>query len=189
MGNWGPDKERKPLQVAVQDEKGFTPFALATYRRHFQTAKLILGIADAQFKESDKGKSQRRYEIAADSVHESDDSEVDGSDEDGSHGLEISSRLVDETYTYDNVAELQDSVGSKISGKSLSCNVGSATKQVENWSDTLPAIEMISSLAEVWCFLDKPEKEARHDVGTTQVDVGGALKYDRFTSVRQVHTR
>ncbi len=120
--------------MAVQDEKGFTPFALATYRRHFQTARLILGIADAQFKESDKSKSQRRYEIAADSVQESDDSEDSKgyiSEEDDSDGLEISSRVVDETYTYENVAELQDSVGSKKSGKSLSCRVGRVTKRVE----------------------------------------------------------
>lgn len=188
LGNWGPNKERKPLQVAVQDGKGFTPFAIAIYRRHFGTAKLIVGIANAQFKESDKSKSQLRYEIAADSDCETHDSEVESSVEDGGDGLELYSRVVDETYTYVNVAELQDSVGSKVSGESLPPDMEIATTWVEIGSDNLAAIDMISKLAEVWWFLDKPEKEARDEVGAGQMDVCEALRYGRITSVSQGRT-
>lgn len=102
--------------MTVRDEKGFTPFAIAMYRRHFDSARLILGIADAQFKEPDN--TRRRYEIAGDSEDDSEyGSEDDGSGDDDGDSLNILSRVVDETYTYDNVANLQDSVGSNVSGK------------------------------------------------------------------------
>ena len=114
LATWGLQGERKPLQVTVQDEKGFTPFSIAMFRRHFDTASLVLGIANAQFKEPENSNTRRRYEIAEGSDY---DSEDDGSDDDGSEGLNLSSQVIDEEYTYDNVASLQDSVGSNISGK------------------------------------------------------------------------
>ncbi|KAL8811822.1 MAG: hypothetical protein Q9200_001494 [Gallowayella weberi] len=131
LAHWGPENKMKPLQVSNQDAKGFTPFAIATYRRHFETAKLILGIANAQFKEDDGNDlSRRRYTIANDGEYS--DSENSDSDD-----LDITYDVVDETYTYDNVAALQQSVGS-----------------------TTSAASMLTQYADVWWFLDKPEKEA-----------------------------
>lgn len=107
----------KPLHVSNQDSKGFTPFVIATYRRHFDTAKMILGIANAQFKEDDNnGLSQRRYLIA--NEEEYSDSESSDSENSDSDDLDITYDVVDETYTYDNVAALQESVGSTIPGMS-----------------------------------------------------------------------
>lgn len=88
------------------------------FRRHLETAKLILSITDVQFKESEKSKSQRRYELADDSDYDSHDGEDDSSEDGPSGGLDISSRVIDAIYTYDNVADLQNSVGSKVSGQS-----------------------------------------------------------------------
>ncbi|KAI4103740.1 MAG: hypothetical protein L6R37_003668 [Teloschistes peruensis] len=137
MAKWGPDGKHKPLQASVQDSMGFTPFAIAVYRRHFETAKLLLGIVDAQFLEPDKEKSKRRY------VMRQEDSEYDDStDEDSEESLDISSEVVDDTYTYDNVAALQDTVGSSEFASS-----------------------MIQSYGHVWWFLDRPEREAMKTVG------------------------
>ncbi|KAL8780967.1 MAG: hypothetical protein Q9213_006218 [Squamulea squamosa] len=150
MAHWGPDKQMKPLQVSNADTKGFTPFSIAVYRRHFDTAKIILGIANAQFKEpEDNDFSRRRYTIASDNGYsDSDDSDSDN--------LDIAYDVVDETYTYDNIAALQESVGS-----------------------TKSAVDMLTGSAEVWWFLNKPEKEALHCVGSSWTDLSGALTEGR----------
>ncbi|KAL9021492.1 MAG: hypothetical protein Q9185_001285 [Variospora sp. 1 TL-2023] len=153
LADWGPQKDRKPLYVATQDNGGFTPFALAMIRQHLETAKLLVGIANAQFKESDDSKSQRRYEIAGGSDYDSYNSEEDNSEED------IYSRVVDQTYTYDNIADLQNSVGSQVS-----------------------ASEMLGQSAAVWWFLDKPEKAARDAFGCGKANIQRAIDYSRATS-------
>ncbi|KAL8773347.1 MAG: hypothetical protein Q9209_001741 [Squamulea sp. 1 TL-2023] len=150
MACWGPDKTMKPLHVSNADTKGFTPFSIAAYRRHFDTAKIILGIANAQYKEpEDNDLSRRRYTIA------SDDEDSD-SDDSSSDNLDITYDVVDETYTYDNVAALQESVGS-----------------------TNSAVDMLTGSAEVWWFLNKPEKEALQCVGSSWTDLSGALTKGR----------
>ncbi|KAL8943907.1 MAG: hypothetical protein Q9216_000801 [Gyalolechia sp. 2 TL-2023] len=168
LANWGPDGDRKPLQVTAKDKKGFTPFAIALFRRHFESAKLLLGIADAQFKEPNKQHTKRRYELAEEPEYE------DDSDDDG---VKLSSQVVDETYTYDSIALLQESVGSNVSGRlRITTNV---SKTVSNEPS---AIEMLLTICEVWWFLDKPEKEARDTVGAPQIDVGNKLKHGMSTS-------
>ena len=96
--------------VAVQDSKGFTPFAIAMYRRHFDVARAILQIANVQFKGSDEGFRRRRYTVADGGS----DYDFEGDEDE----LRISSQIVDETFTFDNVAALKQSVGSQVSGKS-----------------------------------------------------------------------
>ena len=97
-----------------RDSKGFTPFHIAVYRRHYGAAKVLLEIANAQFKDPDENTSGRRYTIAeANSGYSSD------TDEDG---LGISSQLVDETFTIENIAALRQTVGSRWSGKSSVCS-------------------------------------------------------------------
>lgn len=109
LANWGPEKDNTPLMVTVQDSKGFTPFVIAMYRRHLGLARTILEIANAQFKGSDEDTPRRRYTLAE---AESDDSCDSDEDE-----LGLSSQIVDETFTIDNIAALGQSVGSKVSGK------------------------------------------------------------------------
>lgn len=111
MAKWGPDGKHKPLQASVQDSMGFTAFAIAVYRRHFETAKLLLGIVDAQFLEPDKERSKRRYVM-----RHRDSEDDDSTDQDSEEGLDILSEVVDDTYTYDNIAALQDTVGSSVYG-------------------------------------------------------------------------
>ncbi|KAL8726219.1 MAG: hypothetical protein Q9166_006844 [cf. Caloplaca sp. 2 TL-2023] len=168
LAQWGPDNKMKPLQVSNTDAKGFTPFAIATYRRHFDTARTTLGIANAQFKEPEENDlSRRRYTIAS-------ENEYPDSEDSDSDNLDITYDVVDETYTYDNVAALQESVGSTTSGKPTEAEV------LRVW-DTVPityyhiAADMLLGQAEVWWFLNKPEKEALESVGSFWTDLSGAL--------------
>ncbi|KAL8671283.1 MAG: hypothetical protein Q9168_004223 [Polycauliona sp. 1 TL-2023] len=128
LAPWGPDLKMKPLHVSTADAKGFTPFAIALYRRHFATAKTIIGIANAQFKDpEDDNHSQRRYAIAS-------EDESSNSDDSDSDNLDITYEIVDNTYSYDNVAALQESVGSRISEKEALKCVGSS------WNNGMAAL-------------------------------------------------
>ncbi len=135
LGHWGPDQKNSPLMVSVQDSKGFTPFAIATYRRHLEVAETILEIANVQYKGPDDESTRQHYTIA--------DNDSDMGDSDGDDELGISSRVVDETYTVDNIAALKQSVGSKVS-----------------------ATNMLTKFAEIWCLLDLPEGEAYKKLGS-----------------------
>ena len=112
LANWGSEQKQSHLSVATQDSRGLTSFAVACYRRHFSVAKLLVEIADLQFKDEEDSKA-RRYTI----LEEDSDFDSDTSDED----LAISSRVVDETYSFDNIGALRQSAGSQISGK-LDCH-------------------------------------------------------------------
>lgn len=95
--------------ITVRDSKGFTPFALAMYRRHFEVAKALLGIASVQFKAPDEDSPRRRYAMAEEGSDYSSESDEDD--------LGISSRIMDETFAFDNIAALkQQPLGSKVSG-------------------------------------------------------------------------
>jgi hypothetical protein len=100
--------------VTVQDSKGFTPFALAMYQRHFEAAKVLVEIANVQFKGPDESSPRRRYTIA----EEGSDYSSNGDEDD----LGISSQIVDETFTFDNIAALRQSVGSKVSGRYIAAS-------------------------------------------------------------------
>ena len=108
LANWGPDLN-DPLHVATQDSHGFTPFALALYRRHFDVAKHIVEIANLQYKDAKEDK-RKRYTIKTGYSDDEDEFPEDNED------YEISSEVIDETYTFENVAALRKSAGSKISG-------------------------------------------------------------------------
>lgn len=108
LGPWGPDKQYAPLHVTTVDGKGFSSFAIAVYRQHPAAAKVILEIANAQFRGTEEG-PKKRYAIA------DEDSEYDSEDAD-SDDLGLSAEIVDDNYTVDNVAELKKSVASKVSG-------------------------------------------------------------------------
>ena len=114
LASWG-EGQNSPLQITVQDKKGFSPFSIAVYRRHTEVARLILEIARAQYKPKD-GDTSRRFTM---NRHEDGDDEMDSDSDD----LDISSDLVDDKFTIDNIAALHQNVGSKISGLSAATNI------------------------------------------------------------------
>lgn len=89
--------------------KGFSPFAIALYRRRIQSAKSIFDIATAQHEPEDHDSQRRRYAL---NEYEDSDDEMDGESDE----LNISSDLVDDMFTIDNITALPKSVESKISG-------------------------------------------------------------------------
>ena len=110
LAPWGPTGDNHPLQIAVQDSKGFSPFAIAVYRQHPELAKVIIDIAHAQLQPSEDRKPRQRFVINQDS--NSDDDSDDGD-------LAISSDLVDERFTIDNIADLSQAVGSKVKASQM----------------------------------------------------------------------
>jgi len=148
-----PQGADSPLQIAVQDSKGFSPFAIAVGRRHHKLAKVIVDIANAQYRPADKGtekvEPRRRYMITHDI--ESDDEEREDGDE-----FSIASELVDETFTIDNIAALTESVGSEVS-----------------------VSEMLSWYSEFWMFSEKAEVEAKKDLDH---EAGEAVPSWRFSN-------
>lgn len=105
---WGPEKKNSPLQIAIADSNGFSPFAIAALRNHTNVAKLILTIADAQH-ERTENIQRRQYTMLEDYSDEYSDADEDE--------LGISSNLINESFTVDDIGALPKSVASKVSGK------------------------------------------------------------------------
>ena len=100
------DGDKAPLQIAVTDNENFSPFSLALCRGHYRLAKFIFNIAAAQYQPKPNGtKLRRRYRI---------NNDENKSDTDDSDNVSISSELVDETFTIDNVVALTKTVGSDV---------------------------------------------------------------------------
>ena len=112
MTPWGPEKNNPPLQVAIADTNGFSPFAIAALRHHTNVARLILTIADAQH-ERTENVQRRQY-----TMHRGSSDEHSDDDEDE---LGIFSNVVNERFTIDDITALPKSVASKVSGKYRPC--------------------------------------------------------------------
>lgn len=108
LGQWGPETNKPPLQIAIVDTNGFSPFAIAALRHHRSVAKLILTIADAQYEGSEHVQHRQYTMPGSYSDEDSDDDEDE---------LSISSKLVNEKFTIDDITALPKSVASKVSGK------------------------------------------------------------------------
>lgn len=113
LASWGPEGKNSPLQIAVQEKQGFSPFAVALFRNHTDVAKLILTITAAQFKGVDEDSQRRRYTMLEDEYSD------ENSDDDSE--LAITSKLVDENFTVDDITALPTSVASTISSRYNPC--------------------------------------------------------------------
>ena len=107
LAPWGHDEKTPPLQIAVSDAFGFSPFVIALYRDYLDVARLIIQIAQAQHQDEDSKLPRRRYRITDDEY-----------DDGNSDHVAVSSELIDENYTIDNIAALRQTVASKVSGTS-----------------------------------------------------------------------
>lgn len=98
---WGPNNEEHPLQIAVTDRNGFSPFSLAALRGHFSVAKATLEIVRAQYKPKEP-KGHTRYQINEESYI----GNVGLQDED----LGIYSEIIDDQFTVENIGEVATQV-------------------------------------------------------------------------------
>ncbi|KAB8346271.1 hypothetical protein FH972_023315 [Carpinus fangiana] len=111
LGFWGFQKKNPPLRIAVQDSLCLTPFSIAVFMGHFQVAQAILEIVSAQYQPENAPK-KRRFMLATrheDSSEE--DFEDEGRDDDQ---VRLTSELVDDGFTIDDIGALADQVKSRV---------------------------------------------------------------------------
>jgi hypothetical protein len=114
LTSWDDAKEEAPLKIAVYDQHLHNPFLLAYNRGHYDVAKAVLEIAQAQYSPGEKRKTRYRMEDDADhndeySDDEQDDVSMHGDDDSGPR---IYAHIVDEQFTIDNVGQVSMKVNS-----------------------------------------------------------------------------
>ncbi|KAJ4983396.1 hypothetical protein SVAN01_11131 [Stagonosporopsis vannaccii] len=100
------NENQTPLRVAMQDNAGFSPFAIAVLRQHFDLAKALLEIAQVQHAPEEKT-GQSRYSLTAGG---SDDEESDAEETDR---IRLFHEFIDDKFTIENIGEVQNQVKSK----------------------------------------------------------------------------
>lgn len=111
LAPWQLDTERElksPLQIAVQDHNGFSPFSIAVLRGHFDLATKIVEICIAQYHEP--GKPRVRWNTQP--IDSDDEGYSDESDNENE--LPIYKELVNDKYTIDNLGEVNNIVKSDV---------------------------------------------------------------------------
>ncbi|KAF4552263.1 Hypothetical protein D9617_10g072440 [Elsinoe fawcettii] len=106
------NEDNSPLQIAVTDGVGFSPFSIAVLRGHSQLAETVLEIAEAQYSKGDPDANRRQYTLQG----EDDSDEYYSEDEDQDpDAIRIHSRLVTEAFTIDDIGAVQAQVKSQVS--------------------------------------------------------------------------
>ncbi|KAH8161559.1 hypothetical protein CIB48_g6686 [Xylaria polymorpha] len=115
LGPWGPDEKEPPLKIAVSDFLGNNPFSLAFLRGHFDTAKAILEIAQAQWSPTEEEKA--RFKMAQPEIDEEsyEESEASGSDSEP----EIYKEIINDQFTIDNIGQVSMQVKSTVLASSV----------------------------------------------------------------------
>ena len=106
-----PQGLRDPLQIAVRDLRGYSPFSIAALRNHKDCAKAIMDIATVQYRPQRKVDRIRYRLQPADS-----DDDVSVSSE---AGIEVYNQLVDEDFTIADIGNLSAKVKSTVSPAEL----------------------------------------------------------------------
>ncbi|KGO72463.1 hypothetical protein PITC_076400 [Penicillium italicum] len=96
LGMWGSPNEQAPLEIAVTDMQGLSALTISIMRGHFSIAKAILQILHVQCKVKDP-RGRKRFEIEIDECCNDSDEE--------NENLNIVSRIVDDTFTHENIGE------------------------------------------------------------------------------------
>jgi ankyrin repeat protein len=99
---WGDNQS--PLQIAVQNSQGYSPFAIAILRKHYGIARAILEIAHAQYVPEEKPVVKHSLQ-----PRDGDDSCDDGEDD-----FQIYAEIVDDRFTIENIGEVQSQVKSNV---------------------------------------------------------------------------
>jgi ankyrin repeat protein len=111
---WGPEQAQPPLNMAIADSEGNTPFAIAFLRGHHEVAKAILEIVKAQWtpKEEDKVLYKLRTQDDDHDEGDSDDEAYSHNSDDGEP--QMVSKKVDRKFTIDNVGQVSMQVESHV---------------------------------------------------------------------------
>ncbi|XWW92272.1 hypothetical protein V2A60_000195 [Cordyceps javanica] len=108
---WGVDQDQPPLMADIRDNHNHTPFSFAFLRGHYDTARAVLEIIQAQWTPQEK--DEVRYKIEGDEDGDEDDEYSDDgegySDDDddvSENHVRIVTEKVDKKYTIDNIGEV-----------------------------------------------------------------------------------
>ncbi|KAE8349898.1 hypothetical protein BDV28DRAFT_151457 [Aspergillus coremiiformis] len=103
LAMWGEDNEQTPLQIAVRDSNGLSPFSIAALRGHLDVAKAIIKIVQAQCKKREP-MGHQRFEISSD--YSDEDSKDSGE-------VRIYSEIIDDQFTIDDIGDVATYVESQ----------------------------------------------------------------------------
>ncbi|KAJ2988752.1 hypothetical protein NUW58_g3814 [Xylaria curta] len=110
LAPWGLDQQEPPLKIAVSDMAGNNPFSLALLKGHFDTAKAILEIVQAQWSPTEEEKA--RFTMAKPEVE---DESYESSEMSGSDGEpEIYKEIISNQFTIDNIGQVSMQVKSGV---------------------------------------------------------------------------
>ncbi|KAK1754894.1 Ankycorbin [Echria macrotheca] len=112
LTSWDEEKSEAPLKIAVKDTYGNNPFSLAFFRGHFDVAKSILEIAQAQYSPKEKPKTRFTMDGGDESEEYSDDEDADSSHSNESEPR-IYSQIVGGEFTIENVGQVSMKVNSR----------------------------------------------------------------------------
>lgn len=133
---WG--ESQSPLQIAVYDASGFSPFSIALLRKHYDVAKAVLEIAHAQYApERKEGQTKHSLQSPDDEEYESD---VDSDD------VHIYAEIIDDQFTVENIGEVQSKVKSKVAPQTLITANCPAYQFLEDDDPSAPAWAKASGL-------------------------------------------
>lgn len=108
-----PDVNGNVLSMAVQDNMNISPLHIAIWRGDYDIAEMMLEIAHLQYNPSEAKDGKRNYYIRD---RDPDDYDCGSSNSDaGSEDFYVSSDLVNQNFTIDDVANLAQQAGSKTS--------------------------------------------------------------------------
>ncbi|KAL1645066.1 hypothetical protein SLS61_008499 [Didymella pomorum] len=109
---WG--ESQTPLQIAVTDSAGFSPFSIAVLQQHFEFAKALLEIAQAQYAPPEQSGRSKYSLFPGDADDEDEDEDDDGeSIGEGDDQIQVFHEIVDDKFTIENIGEVQSQVKSK----------------------------------------------------------------------------
>ncbi|KAI0111527.1 ankyrin [Daldinia grandis] len=110
LAPWDGEKQEPPLKIAVSDVKFNNPFSLAFIRGHYEVAKAILEIAQAQW--APKDEKTMRFIMNKD--EDEDSAESDSGDE-----PEIYEKIIDDKFTIENIGQISMQVKSQTTASAL----------------------------------------------------------------------
>lgn len=127
LTSWDDAKEQPPLKIAVEGHNGHNPFTLAVHRGHYDLAKAVLEIAQAQYSPPEKTKT--RYTMNKSGEVDDDDDEDDDSCSDTS-GPRIVGEAVNDQFTIETIGQVSMQVESHTLPVSL---LKGRTAGINNW--------------------------------------------------------
>ncbi|OAP54823.1 hypothetical protein AYL99_11271 [Fonsecaea erecta] len=149
-----------PLQVAIMDLRGFTPFSIAAFRGHYELAQLIVEIAKIQYQPIDDSK---RYHYV---LGTGDDFDGDSDCSEESEGREHTSRvrvvaeLVDETFTINDIAAVANNVKSRVSPATMTSWPCQIVRALENASDERQVRQVFGGIHTQNVYIDDNSKQS-----------------------------